>query len=71
MKHDERVTGLLEANNVMVEKNRALRAMLRKAAKQFTFYGEQHKAKNTDEADSKALLNFTLAAEITQVLIQN
>lgn len=71
MTHDERVKGLIEANNVMVEKNRALRAMLREAAKQFTFYGEQHKAKGTEEADAKALVNFALAAKITQVLLQN
>lgn len=71
MTHDERVKGLIEANNVMVEKNRALRAMLREAAKQFTFYGEQHKAKGTEEADTKALVNFALAAKITQVLLQN
>ena len=64
----DRVTELLAANGRIVRKGRDLRRMLEKARDQFKFYGEQHRAKNTKEADIKAEVNEGLVLEIQQVL---
>lgn len=64
----DRVTELLAANSRIVLKGRDLKRMLEKARDQFKFYGEQHRAKNTKEADIKAEVNEGLVLEIQQVL---
>lgn len=64
----DRVTELLAANSRIVMKGRDLKRMLEKARDQFKFYGEQHRAKNTKEADIKAEVNEGLVLEIQQVL---
>lgn len=64
----DRVTELLVANSRIVLKGRDLKRMLEKARDQFKFYGEQHRAKNTKEADIKAEVNEGLVLEIQQVL---
>ena len=56
MTHDERVTGLLEANNKMVEMCRAYKAQLRKAHSKFMFYAAEHTKKaDALEAGIKAV----------------
>ena len=64
----DRVTELLAANSRIVLKGRDLKRMLEKARDQFKFYGEQHRAKNTKEADIKAEVNEGLVLEIQGVL---
>lgn len=64
----DRVTELLAANSRIVLKGRDLKRQLEKARDQFKFYGEQHRAKNTKDADIKAEVNENLAAEIQQTL---
>lgn len=54
---NKRVDELLRANNVLVEANRKLKAWIKGAVEQFRFYGESHRAKNTDDATQKAIVN--------------
>jgi hypothetical protein len=44
------------------------RDMLERCQQQFTFYGEQHRAKLTPEADERAEVNESLALEIRAIL---
>lgn len=46
----------------------ALREMLDRCRQQFEFYGKQHRAKGTPEADGKAVVNEQFAADIRQLL---
>lgn len=82
MTHDDRVTGLLQANNHMVELCRALKAQLRKSHALFTRYGAEHNKKadafeeagKTEEAESsraKAVTNEVAALEIEVLLAQH
>lgn len=64
----DRVQGLLEANSRLVLKGRDLKRMLEKSRDQFKFYGEQHRAKNTPDADIKAAVNEGLVIEIQTLL---
>lgn len=71
MTHDDRVTGLLQANNHMVELCRALKAQLRKNHATFKFYEQSHRAKKTPDADAKAEANLQHAQEIEALLAQH
>lgn len=64
----DRVQELLAANSRLVLKGRDLKRQLEKARDQFKFYGEQHRAKNTKEADIKAEVNEGLVLEIQKTL---
>lgn len=45
MNKDERIAGLLRANNTMVEHNRILKRVIREAMTQFHFYQAEHTKK--------------------------
>ena len=64
----DRVQELLAANSRLLLKGRHLKRQLEKARDQFKFYGEQHRAKNTREADIKAEVNEGLVLEIQKTL---
>lgn len=51
----------MEANARLIEAVHDLLAMVQEAAKQFRFYQAQHAAKDTPEADAKAVVNADLA----------
>lgn len=54
---NKRVDELLRANNVLVERVRGLKQWVRGAVEQFRFYGESHRAKKTEDATQKAIVN--------------
>lgn len=68
---EDRIDGLLKANNANVEKRRNLAAMLRKCQAQFEFYANQHWAKDTPESNKKAEVNADFAAQIVAALREN
>lgn len=69
MTKDQRIQGLLESNNLNVEKKRALKRMLEKCQAQFSFYAMQHLAKGTPESDVKAEVNLQFVEDIRIALI--
>ena len=54
---NKRVDELLAANTKLVLKARDFKTWIRGATEQFRFYGKSHRAKQTADADSKAVVN--------------
>lgn len=54
---NKRVDELLAANTTLVLENRSLRNWIKNAIEQFRFYGQSHRAKGTDDATAKAVVN--------------
>lgn len=68
---NKRVNELLAANTALVHKNRALRGYIMQAIDKFKFYARSHRAKGTDDATMKAVVNETMAQEGQDVLDDN
>jgi hypothetical protein len=54
---NKRVNELLAANTGLVLQNRSLRNWIKNAIEQFRFYGQSHRAKGTEDATAKAVVN--------------
>jgi hypothetical protein len=54
---NKRVNELLAANTALVLTNRSLREWIKNAIEQFRFYGKSHRAKGTEDATAKAIVN--------------
>lgn len=60
----------MHANAHLIAASPALYAMVAKAAAQFRYYEQSHRAKGTPDADAKADVNAALAAECETLLAQ-
>lgn len=67
MDKDQRIQGLLEANNKLVENNRLLKAQLKEDQNLFAFYAENHRQKGTPDGDEKAKRNYDAVDAIDRV----
>ena len=65
---NKRVQELLAANSRLVLENRSLKAWIMEAIDKFTFYAKSHRAKGTDEATAKAVVNEDMAGRGQDVL---